>query len=99
MTVEEQGGQIVLVYARDVSGIKEEEGCCRLLIDNGRPETKAPNSPSLEEGDGVTLKYRIKDRTPRATACPRLTGPQDKTIDPGSQPTGHRPCSVCDRPY
>lgn len=88
VTVKEQGKQTVLVYAEDASGNKEDVGYCRLFIDNGRPETHVLNSPSVDKGDYVTLKYRIEDRTPRVTAYLRLTGPQGKTIRLGSEPTG-----------
>lgn len=86
--VKKQGRQRVLVYAKDASGNKEDQGYCQLKIDNGGPATKALNSPSVQKGKSVTLKYRINDKTPRATAYLRLTGPKNKTINLGSEPTG-----------
>lgn len=86
--VKKQGKQRVLVYAEDAFGNKEDPGYCQLKIDNGCPTTKALNSPSIQKDKSVTLKYRIDDKTPRATAHLRLTGPKNRTINLGSEPTG-----------
>lgn len=88
VTLKQQGKQRIYVYAEDASGNKEEASYCELRIDNGHPATKALNSPTVQKGKSVALKYRINDKTPRVTAFLRLTGPQNKTINLGSEPTG-----------
>jgi hypothetical protein len=88
VTVKEEGKHTVLIYAKDAAGNKEDQGYCKVSIDSAAPKTKTLNSPSIEKGDPVTLKYRIDDRTPKVQAYIRLTGAQSKTIDLGSEPTG-----------